>query len=308
MRYKYFVLLVFLAACGTSETAQKARASVSKIEADLLGIELINALANHQVSLAREKIAAGANLNIKNEHGVTSLGVAGNLSQCGNQVINIIKEMVIAGADPHIPGFLDGTTVLMLAASRRQEELCLWLIDTGKVDIFQGDNNGETAISWAAFRGLETVVKKLIALGASIHVKYAGLTVLSNNVMGHGKNHDIILFLLGNRADINCISENTGNTPLLHIAECHLKTAVLLLYEGAQRHIKNKAGENIYDLAKTNANLKEILDDFEGRLAYDKKIVVPAICDAIQLPTDVVNIIALYAQDDFLFPWEKKKQ
>lgn len=86
-----------------------------------------------------------------------------------NQAIEVAKILLKFGA--HIDGYKssgDNNTPLIAASSLHAEKLGIFYIQQG-ADIFYADNEGATALHWAAFCGRNHLVAALIDAGAKIN-------------------------------------------------------------------------------------------------------------------------------------------
>lgn len=99
-------------------------------------------------------------------HRICDVVFAGALSD--EQAIEVAKILLEFGAD--IDGYKssgDNNTPLIAASSLHAEKLGIFYIEQG-ADIYYADNDGATALHWAAFCGRDQLVAALIAAGAKI--------------------------------------------------------------------------------------------------------------------------------------------
>ncbi|HVW96817.1 MAG TPA: ankyrin repeat domain-containing protein [Mucilaginibacter sp.] len=85
------------------------------------------------------------------------------------QAIEVAKILLAFGAN--IDGYKssgDNNTPLIAASSLHAEKLGIFYIEQG-ADIYYADNDGATALHWAAFCGRDLLVAALIAAGANIN-------------------------------------------------------------------------------------------------------------------------------------------
>jgi hypothetical protein len=85
-----------------------------------------------------------------------------------DQAIEVAKILLESGAD--IDGYKskgDNNTPLIAASSLHAEKLGIFYIEQG-ADIFYADNDGATALHWAAFCGRDRLVAALIEAGANV--------------------------------------------------------------------------------------------------------------------------------------------
>jgi ankyrin len=109
-------------------------------------------------------IHAGANVNAKNDLGVTPLWTA---SLNGSAVM--VRKLLDAGANPNVPLLL-GETPLMAAARSGNPEVVGQLLAKGANANLRAAR-GQTALMWAVAEKHPEVVKVLLAHGADVHAR-----------------------------------------------------------------------------------------------------------------------------------------
>jgi len=126
-------------------------------------ISIHDAAYNGNIEAVEQHLAAGTDVNAKDDWGKTPLYVA---ALGGHKEI---AELLIAkGAD--VNAKVDGgVTTLQLAASRGHKELAELLIAEG-ADINAKDEDGHTPLHQAALDGQKEVAELLIAKGADVNV------------------------------------------------------------------------------------------------------------------------------------------
>jgi len=104
-----------------------------------------------------------------------------------------VRDYLKRGVNPN-QSTLDGTKPLLIAAKKRNPELLKPLIENG-AEVDGRDENGLTALMWAASMGLEDNVGILIQAGANINGKdNSGLTPLMwATIQGHPRVVEILL-------------------------------------------------------------------------------------------------------------------
>jgi ankyrin repeat protein len=184
--------------------------------------------ANDATEAAR-LIAAGANVNARNNFGVSPLALA---SKQGNAAT--INLLVKAGAAPNDPAnFVNSAeTPLMHAARSGSVDAVKALLAAGADVNAKETWNGQTALMWAAAEGHAPVVQALIAGGADIRMgSNAGTTPLIFAV----RKGDMasVNALLAAGADVNEKRPDLATPLLVAIINGHEDLVDLLLEKGA---------------------------------------------------------------------------
>ena len=133
-------------------------------------------------------------LTLKLESGSSVLMMA---AAKGNN--EIVKMLIDSGADIHS---LDSKqdTVLMVASINGHNDIVATLLQSG-VNINAKNDKGETALIWSTLAGHTDIVKTLIKYKVDVNIKNnAGLSALVYAVMG--KRPDLVKILLDANADI----------------------------------------------------------------------------------------------------------
>lgn len=136
------------------------------------------------------------------------------------------------------------------------------LLNAG-VDVDAKDNDGWTALMWAAGLGRERIVRLLLNAGADVNAKnkYGSTALMSAAEFGEFGNEDCIERLLNAGADVNAKSKD-GHTALMAAAYYgHEDIARLLLDAGADVDAKEKDGKTALSQAE-NKNIVKLLRQY----------------------------------------------
>ena len=158
-------------------------------------IQLLDASELDNVDRVKDLLAQGADLNAQNEAGVTALMVAAGyggekvakhllslptidtevreeelgwtalLWAAGQGQLRLVKMLLQHGADPGAVSNL-GVTALMLAAANGREDVADYLLCLPTIDTEVRDEEGCTALLWAAGVGQLRLMKMLLQHGA----------------------------------------------------------------------------------------------------------------------------------------------
>ena len=115
--------------------------------------------------------------------------------------IEAVKQHLAAGAEVNAKDE-DGWTPLHLAAEEGHKETLKLLIDKG-ADVHAGDKDGDSPLAWAVYSNHMDIVKLLIAAGADVNVKnnkYGWTPLYSAAGGGHKKISEL---LIDKGADVN---------------------------------------------------------------------------------------------------------
>jgi len=212
MKKCLFVLLVLLLSAQAK----------SQFVIDLTKIENKEAIKNYT-----------GDVNVVDKNGATALMWAIYYSD-----IDMVKLLLSKGADPYLKGriYLPESGAIYggcmaVAAGQNKLEIIKYLIEELKIPVDDrelgsgNDEDGWTALHWAAFNG----------------------------------NDDIIIYLIKRKAKINALSDNDGDKTALHFAaqNGHLETVKLLVKLKAKLNIATAYGDTPLDVAMQYEN-KEI--------------------------------------------------
>jgi ankyrin repeat protein len=123
------------------------------------------AVHDNDAAEVRRLIAAGANVNAKNDFGATPMSEAATV---GNTAI--IKMLLDAKADPDSP-FADGQTALMVVARSTNVEAARLLIAAGANVNAKESQRNQTALMWAAAQRQPEMVKLLVSKDADTNAR-----------------------------------------------------------------------------------------------------------------------------------------
>ena len=217
-------------AAGKKELMQK-EAAVSEINAGLIQAAKDGSLADVSAALA-----SGADINMKDERGLTPLIIGAALGQT-----EIVKLLLEKGADVNARDNRIGAMAIMVASDKGHVDIIKLLIENG-ADINAKDNNSSTPLMIAAEKGQVKAAKFLIENGADIN---AGNNLLGAMPIGiaSDKGHvDIIKLLIENGADIGAKDKN-GATPLMIAAEKDQPEVINFFIEnGADINVRDNYG------------------------------------------------------------------
>ena len=187
---------------------------------------------------------------------------------CDQGDLERVRQLIQDGQDVNSRGGSFGTTPLILAAYRGQDQMVRELIRAG-ADVNGKDNDKHTALHWASWCGHSSVIKTLAEAGANINVQDKdGMTPLMRAAFwGHA---NIVVELIRAGADVTVVSSCGGRvvfvagggvitssrsvaagSTALHFAakENRIECVVRLVEAGADMRTKNKDSKSPLDLA-----------------------------------------------------------
>jgi ankyrin repeat protein len=173
------------------------------------------AVRSGDVETVKRLIAAGTDINMKNDEGRTALHIAALQGTYGDSAAPLVSALLAAGADKDARQ-KDGWTPLHVAvANSKLAAVSALLAFKAQTEVW--DEVGNTPLHMAAQIGIGPIVQALLAAGA----------------------------------DKNVRNTSVGATPLHFAAFYYSRTSVkILLAAGADKHAKNKYGCTALDLAK----------------------------------------------------------
>ena len=142
---------------------------------------LIAAASEGQIETVQALIAAGADVNFRNNDGHSALILAAARGH-----IAVVGYLIAAGADVNARDNVHGISSLNLAATQGHTEMVRDLIAAG-ADVNARTNNGISALIRAASDGQTEIVRDLIAAGADVNARtdtgYSALSLTRSNAI-----------------------------------------------------------------------------------------------------------------------------
>ena len=187
---------------GGEPVAEAAKPEPTKAKAP--DISIIKAAQEGNIEAVKQHLAAGADVNAKDENGWTPLNSAAVKGR--NQIVKLLIEK---GADLNA-----GTPLIYAATDGHMEVIELLIANGADVNAKANDQLGGTALHMTANLGHKKVVELLVAAGADVNAKMLhGMTPLHFAANNKG----IAKFLIDKGADVNAKlndGPHNGSTPL----------------------------------------------------------------------------------------------
>ena len=164
MKHLLLTTIAAVLVVGCGESQQSAPAPESKPEpptAKAPDISIHDAVDKGNAEAIKQHLAAGTDVNAKNEWGGTPLHFAATKE--------MVELLIAKGADVNAKNKY-GSTPLHRAASGGHKEIAGILIAKG-ADVNAKENHGRTPLHGAAFHGHKEVVELLITQGADVNAK-----------------------------------------------------------------------------------------------------------------------------------------
>ena len=230
---------------------------------------LHEAIWGGHVAIAELLISKGANVNAKDNNGLTPMHWA--------ETKEIAEVLIANGADVNTK-WKGGLTYLHQAAVKGRNGVAELLIGKG-LDVNAKDEDGDTPLDWANgngnrrtadllrkhggktgawFKADESIhiasevgnteaVKQHLAAGADVNAKDEhGITPLLHATRGCFT--EIVELLIASGANVNVKSDG-GEFPLLTAITCNTETVKILIAKGADINTKNEWGDTSLDIA-----------------------------------------------------------
>ncbi|UZE96592.1 ankyrin repeat domain-containing protein [Alkalimarinus alittae] len=182
---------------------------------------LMLAAAEGDISEMQDLVANGDNVNTE-----TPEGTALTYALTSNQK-NSALYLMSRGANPN-KGFEQGEPSLLMIASERADNRVVKALLAAGAEVNYADAQGESAISFASYKGHLTTVKTLLKAGADVNVTPEGQSLLMRIV----KNNDLLLaqVIIAAGADVN-FADESGMTALKIAQENNLADLEMLLVQ-----------------------------------------------------------------------------
>jgi ankyrin repeat protein len=190
--------------------------------------------------------------------GYTALHVAIKYSKT-EMVQHLLK--VPMNADPTSRDACGRTALLAAVSSTRKTEIIDLLLEHDKVNVDDVDENGQTALHWAAYLSNVIAAKKLIDKGADPNiVDQHGRSPLHVAAQEEDSNEIIDLLLASGKVSVDDVDED-GDTALYFAASVsNVITVQKLIKKGANPNIFNKESWSPLDVAATKRYGCPIID------------------------------------------------
>ncbi|XP_056007550.1 uncharacterized protein LOC125665455 [Ostrea edulis] len=195
---------------------------------------LIVACEEGHVSIVKELVKAGADVNLRDFRGNTPLKAA---SEEGH--VSIVKELVKKGADVNMQNE-SGDTPLVIACRKGHVSIVKELVKT-RAGVNLQDYRGNTPLINAYKKGHVRIVEELVKAGADVNVKdeMENTPLITACVYGHA---NIVEELVRAGAGVN-VQDYRGDAPLkIAYKKGHVRIVEVLVKAGAEVNVKDEMG------------------------------------------------------------------
>lgn len=226
---------------STARSRIEAHADVNAAEAD--GFTALHwAAQRNNPELVNLLIAAGANVRASSRYHITPLYLA-----CNNGNPAIADRLLAAGADANEIA-LEGQTALMTAAAQGNAEVVRLLLKHGANANAVEPFRGQTALMWAAADGNAAAIEELIEFGAHADTKSkSGFTPLLFAV--RNAHIEAARALLRHGANVNDVAPDGTNALNMAVVNAYFELASALLDAGADPNLPDPRGSALHTIA-----------------------------------------------------------
>jgi len=220
-------------------------------------LAILRAAEQNDLSLVKQALAKGANVDALNTNGWSPLIFA---AKAGNAAM--VRTLVAKGADVNRRTSTDvGSTVLCFAVDRGDFSIVAYLLKHG-ADINGKSRNGTTPLSHTAITGKIEAAKFLLDQGADIELlgqiddKGSSYTpLMSAAYSGHV---DLVKLFLAKGAKLDA-TNNNGDTALMLVAKKpHSAVVKLLIERGANVNARLRRGHTALIYAAYNGHTENV--------------------------------------------------
>jgi ankyrin repeat protein/beta-lactamase regulating signal transducer with metallopeptidase domain len=210
---------------------EAARDKLGALQVEYSAESFVKQAAEGDTIAIKTFLAAGMNINARNEKGYTALMKASDSGQT-----ETVQSLLAAGANPDLTSGENGNTALAMAAANGDVSTMKVLIAGGaQVDLKMGGISGQrTALIIAAISGQRDAVNLLLDSKASIEAKSDswGTALLAAACQG---NSDVVRTLVDRGANVNVTSNSRGARTALECTAVRANPELLafLLDKGA---------------------------------------------------------------------------
>ena len=283
-----------LRACRTGQSDSvrfllEAGADVNMVKPDE-NTSLHEAIAGHCSKETQQNIIEhGVNVNAVNNGNETAL-----ITACASAQTESIKLLLKMGADPNISN-VDGFTSLHAAVCGHCTNEILQDIITHAAYLNTQNILGETALIMACFYRQQDSVKFLVEAGSYPNLAdNNGNTSLHAAVLG-GCRKKIIQILIDHGADVNTTNKNRETALLLACEERHVGAMNVLLKRGANPNITGDDGNtclhNVVTYECSNDALQALIDHGANVNATNHKNQTALMIACLKGTVDVLHIL-----------------